>query len=144
MIETIGQYMTPRPISTEAQTSLFDAGRIMTSHGIRHLAVMENGKLVGILSERDLHFALSLKGVNPANLRVADAMTPDLITFPSSTALEEVASVMARRRSGSALVVDDGNLVGIFTTVDGMRMLSQLIGGRSPTRADHPAGERAA
>jgi acetoin utilization protein AcuB len=124
---TVRDYMTPDPIAVEQSTSLEEAQRTMRERGIRHLPIVDGGALVGVLSERDVHLARSLRAVDHAQLEAGEAMTKNPITCTSTMALGEVARLMENFRCGSMLVVDDGRLVGIFTTVDAMRALAEMV-----------------
>jgi acetoin utilization protein AcuB len=68
-------------------------------------------------------------------------MSADPYTVPPGTALEEVAAAMAERKLGSAIVVDRGSVIGLFTTVDALRALAALA-GRRRSKGRAPAGAR--
>ena len=103
----------------------------MREHNIRHLPVKGNGKLVGILTERDIDFALRVDGKTPAEMYVKDAYIPDPFVTAPETPVANVAARMAHDHIGCALVVDNERLVGIFTTVDACRVLSEVLRGSS-------------
>ncbi|MCC7418507.1 MAG: CBS domain-containing protein [Acidobacteria bacterium] len=107
----------------------------MRQHRIRHLVVVENGRLAGIVSERDLGGARGAEGSGP-DRAVRDLMTPDPVTASPATTLRQAANLMRGQSLGSLLVVDDGHLVGIVTTTD---LLDQLgRGGMRPTVRTEP------
>jgi acetoin utilization protein AcuB len=112
------------------EASLAEALELMDELGIRHLPVVEGKKIVGIVSDRDIHLLKSLKGVESHHLHVDDAMTPHPYHAAPDAPLEEVAAVMADRKLGSALVMENGRVVGIFTAVDGLRVLAEILEGR--------------
>ena len=68
--------------------------------------------------------------------RVRDAMTRELVTMDASCSVGEAATMMARRRVGSVLVLEDGALAGIFTERDIVRALSQDTGAPAESLAD--------
>jgi acetoin utilization protein AcuB len=121
--ETIRKYMTPTPVTIGVDQTLAAAHRLMRDHGVRHLPVLDGGKLVGILSLRDLHFLETLPSVKATEVRVEEAMTPDPFTATPETSLVKVAEEMAEHKYGSAVVVSRGKVVGVFTTVDALRAL---------------------
>ena len=125
--ESIGHYMTSNPLTVEGGERLEAAQSLMRERGIRHLPVVDDGVLVGILSDRDVHFSRSLRTMDPTELLVRDAMTPSPLTLTPRMPLREVAMMMAQFRCGSVLIVDQGQLVGIFTTVDALRVLAELL-----------------
>ena len=104
---------------------------MMREHQIRHLPVLHGGKLVGMLSQRDLHFVEVLRDVDPERLTVAEAMTTDTYAIGPRSTLRRVAAEMADHRYGSAVIVDRERVVGILTTVDGMRALSLVLGSNA-------------
>jgi acetoin utilization protein AcuB len=128
---TIHDYMTASPLTIGVDQTLAQAHLMMRSHGIRHLPVLSGGKLEGILSDRDISLVEALRDVDPAKVKVEEAMTPILYTVSPDAALEEVAARMAEHKYGSALVVKDGKVVGVFTAVDALRALSELLHGKA-------------
>lgn len=118
--------MTPSPHSIGSQQTLSVAHKIMPDYGLRHLPVLDGGKLVGVVSQRDLYFIETLRDVDAASTTVSDAMTQDAYTVPPGTPLDEVADAMAREKYGCAIVAEHGKMLGIFSAVDGLRALAQL------------------
>lgn len=94
---------------------------------MRHLPVVDDGRIVGLVSERDLLLAESLPGVNPTLVRVEEAMTTDVFTAAPETRLARVIEVMITRKLGSAVVIQDAQVVGVFTTIDALRVLHGLL-----------------
>lgn len=111
--------MTPLPFTVGPDDSLRMARTIMRDHGIRHLPVVADERLVGVLSERDAT-SQSATGRNV----VRDAMTPAPFVVQIEAPLAEVAREMARRKLGSTIVLDGERVVGIFTTMDALRVLA--------------------
>lgn len=124
---TIAERMTRTPHLIGAEQSMTAAHEMMRSNGIRHLPVLHGGKLVGLVSQRDLHFIESLRDVDPDEVRVEEAMTQDVYTVTPRTPLKEVVSEMAERKLGSAVVVEGSKVVGVFTTVDALDTLAGLL-----------------
>jgi acetoin utilization protein AcuB len=128
---TIRHYMTPTPHTIGAEQMLTVAIELMRENKIRHLPVLRGGRLVGILSERDVALISGLPAVDPAAVPVEDAMSEEVYTVSGDTPLDEVAATMAANKYGSALVVDPRNhLVGVFTTIDALHALAD----GAPTR----------
>ncbi len=125
----IEQFMTASPYTIGQEQPLSVAHEMMRTHAIRHLPVLHGGKLVGVLSQRDLHFIETLKDVDPDKVRVSEAMSMDTYAVGPRSTVRKVAAEMAEHRYGAAVVVDRERVVGIFTTVDGMRMLSDVLSG---------------
>lgn len=126
LIPRIGQFMTPLPHTIEFDQPLTRAHELMRTHHIRHLPVMQNGKLLGLVSIRDLHLIETLRDVDPDEVPVEDAMAEEPYTVSPDEPLDAVAAIMADHKLGSAVVVEGGQVQGIFTTVDALRALLQL------------------
>jgi acetoin utilization protein AcuB len=143
-IPTIERWMTRNPRSIDHGARLSEAHAIMREEGIRHLPVMEGGKLVGILSQRDLHLIETLKDVDPERVAVHEAMTSRPYFVSPSAALVDVVAKMAAQRLGAAVVLESRRLVGIFTTVDAMSALTELLrSAQAPARRREDAGRPA-
>ncbi|HUM00916.1 MAG TPA: CBS domain-containing protein [Thermoanaerobaculia bacterium] len=126
-LATIARHMTPSPATIESNRSLAEAHRTMRRRGIRHLPVVAEGGLVGILSLRDLHLLETLRDVDPEKVTVDEAMTRSPYTVEPGAAVETVAQTLAENKWGSAVVVDGGKVVGMFTTTDALRLLARLL-----------------
>ena len=100
---------------------------MMREHAIRHLPVLHGGKLVGLLTDRDLHLVESLAGVDPTKVKVEDAMSTVVYSVGPDTPLDEVVSTMGEHKYGSAVIMQNEKVVGIFTTVDVCRALAELL-----------------
>lgn len=129
-IPKIQKYMTTAPISIDRKETIASAHKVMRDNDIRHLPVLEDEKLVGIVSQRDLNLIETLKDVDPQKVLVDDAMTTNPYTVSPDANLDEVVAEMAEQKYGSALVVQNHKVVGVFTTVDAMRAFSELLQAR--------------
>jgi len=129
-IPTIQRYMTTLPHSIGSEQPMARAHIMMREHHFRHLPVLHGGKLVGVLSDRDLHLVETLRDVDPEKVTVEEAMTRDPYTVQPDTALDEVVATMAEHKYGCAVVMQNEKLVGIFTTVDACRAFAELLHGR--------------
>jgi acetoin utilization protein AcuB len=128
LMPPIDRYMTHQPWTTSSRTSLAEAQQIMHAKQIRHLPVVDDGKLVGIVSERDIHLLRAIAGVSLHETRVVEAMTEPVYAVAPGALLDEVVANMSERKYGSTLVIDDrGAVLGIFTTVDACRALTEVL-----------------
>ncbi len=126
-IPSIKQFMTTVPHTIGSEQTLAKAEKMMNEYRIRHLPVLHGGKLVGILSERDLKLVESFKDVDPEKVTVDEAYTPDpYITSPNAS-LAEVCAEMVAHRYGCVLVEDNKKLVGIFTWIDALKAFESLM-----------------
>jgi CBS domain-containing protein len=91
--------------------------------------VTDRGQLAGVLTDRDIKLALGPDLGSPPEreLAVRDVFQPDTYVVDAGTTLYQVASTMADRHVGSALVTRGDKLVGIFTTTDACRALARVL-----------------
>ena len=123
----VRDYMSAHPHSIGVDQTLARAHEMMREHAIRHLPVLSGGKIVGVLSLRDLHLVETLADVDPEEVTVEDAMSADPYTVPPNKPLVEVASEMAEHKYGSAVIVEHGKVIGVFTTVDALHALVDAL-----------------
>lgn len=129
-IPQIVKFMTAFPHTIGSEQNLIKAEKMMLEHKIRHLPVLSGGKLVGILSDRDVKLIETFRDVNPETVTVEEAYTPDPFIVSPESALSDVCAEMANRKYGCALVVDNHKLVGIFTWVDALLAMNELLNTR--------------
>jgi acetoin utilization protein AcuB len=129
-IPTVQKYMTTSPHTIGADQSLAQAHMVLREFKIRHLPVLRGGQLVGMITERDLALVETLKDVDPHAIVVEDAMTQGVYTVHPDAPLDEVVSEMAAKKYGSAVVMQNHKVVGIFTTVDVCTACAELLQGR--------------
>lgn len=125
----IQSVMHPFPHTIGAGQSLKTARVLMQEHGVRHLPVQDGGQLTGILTERDIHFAVAIDKKDPEQILVRDAATADPYVIPPTEPVAKVARRMAHDHIGCALIVENHKLLGIFTTVDACRTLAEVLSG---------------
>jgi acetoin utilization protein AcuB len=126
-------YMTTMPETIEEELLLGDAKVRMFELGVHHLPVVHDGKLVGIISQRDLAVAESLGGIDTQRIPVRQIMTLVPFTCGPEAHVEAVAREMAAHYYGSAVVVDREHpteVIGIFTTTDALRALAEILDAR--------------
>lgn len=126
-LPTVERFMSPAPVTIAPERTLAEAHRVMRERAIRHLPVVDGGRLVGLLSQRDLYLLETLSSVDPAAETVGEAMSADPYFVTPDAPLAAVAEAMAERRIGSAVVVERGAVVGLFTTVDALRALAAVL-----------------
>jgi CBS domain-containing protein len=121
--------MTPLPHTIEASSSIHQAKAVMDAERIRHLPVTSEGRLVGMLSERDLKLAFAIAATTePADgLHVGDVCNLEAYVVEHNTPLDQVLVYLAEQRMSSALVTRNGKLVGIVTNTDIYRSYSEHL-----------------
>lgn len=127
----VEKYMTYVPKTIGSEQSVAVAAEYMRKLHIRHLPVLKRAKLVGVLTLRDIILSCAVRKTDPANLLVEEIFSTNVYFTNSKADLLEVATQMAKHESRCVLVVDNGKLIGIFTEVDALRALGDLIAGCS-------------
>jgi acetoin utilization protein AcuB len=131
----VGVVMTSFPYFVEADDNANRMESMMDEHGIRHLPVQENGKVVGIVSERDLHHRIKrdAPSAEKDTILARHVMVKDPYVVSFRTPLSEVVLEMARRRIGSVIVQRQGRLAGILSAMDVCRILGEYLESIFPT-----------
>jgi CBS domain-containing protein len=130
-MKTVGELMTRDLVTLKETQNLALADELLRLHRIRHLPVVREGKLVGLITHRDLLKAAAQKGLDPARQPswAADIMNREVKTVRPDTSLRDAVKVMLDNKFGCLPVVgDNGNLLGILTEADMVRYAQQLIG----------------
>src|ERR1700680_1809169 len=109
--------MTRTPFTVLPHEKLAKAKQLMDSGHFRRLPVMENGKMIGILTERDLRTHSGYL----ASTQVDAAMTSDPMCVTPRTSVEDAARLMLEHKIGGLPVTEDGELIGIISTSDILR-----------------------
>jgi acetoin utilization protein AcuB len=131
--------MSRPPVTIGPEMSIHDAVALFKKERIRRAPVIKGGKLVGIVSEKDLLNAspspattLSVWEMNYllSKLTVAEVMTKDVITVAEDTPIEEAARIMADNKIGGLPVVKGTRVVGIITETNLFKMFIELMGAR--------------
>jgi acetoin utilization protein AcuB len=132
----VGNYMTPEPVTLSEDESMGEALMLMRRHNIRHLPVVNGSILVGIVTDRDLRRASPslLSGIAEERYQevldgtsVARIMTREPFTVRLDTDLDEAVGLLVEKKLGSLPVVNGAELVGIFTEVDALRVLLDVL-----------------
>lgn len=121
-------------VTTPAGVRLADAYETMLDHGIRHLPVMDEGTVVGVITDRDLRHATSDLHPSPiqAHAPVREVMTADPITAGPLDPVEEAARLLRAKRIGCLPVLEGNDLVGIVTVTDLLDAITRLTGLQKP------------
>ena len=133
--------MTPFPYSIDVEAPVDEALRFMREHHIRHLPVIDAGKLAGLVSDRDIKLMLGpdFAYPNARELKVRDVFVADSYIVELDTRLVDVLAHMAEHRLGSAVVTRHGKLAGVFTTTDACRAFAEYLRDPTETSPDEAA-----
>ena len=134
----VKHWMNKQVITIDANDSMHDAIHLLKKHDINMLPVMEKGKLVGIVTDRDLKRASASDATTLeihelvyllSKIKVKEIMTKDPITVPEDYTIEEAAEILLKHKISGVPVVDHyGDIVGIITKNDVFKILISLTG----------------
>jgi acetoin utilization protein AcuB len=136
----VSRSMARKVTTVDKETSLLEAQMLMKRRDIRHLPVVDAGnRLVGMITDRDVRSALpsALAKIDGdarmrdqyANIKVADAMTTDLLTISPNHTIQDALMLIEQKKVGAFPVVDDDNkLVGILSVRDLLRAFINVLG----------------
>lgn len=94
---------------------------------VRHLPVVRAGRPVGVVTDRDMFLVLTFNTLRALSMKVEAALTPDPFFTGPDASIAEVALQMVDRKYGSVLVMENGKLIGIFTSLDALRALADVF-----------------
>ncbi|HLC26190.1 MAG TPA: CBS domain-containing protein [bacterium] len=132
----VSERMTKNIITVTPETTLSEALRIVHEKKIRHLPVVAEGRLVGIVTDRDLKkvsaseaTTLSVWELNYLldRVKIKDFMIRDVISISPELPIDEAAELMIAHRIGSLPVVEDGKVVGILTETNMVETLVAIM-----------------
>jgi acetoin utilization protein AcuB len=148
----VEKWMSRNVITVPPHEKIIDAFELMQGRGIRHLPVIEDGELQGLVTDRDIRLALIPSPLSTpedrmyhlgAQERVDEIMTADLITVAPHTTIEEAAKLMAKYKIGAVPVVAQGKLVGILTETDILCVFIEMLETlQSSSRIDVVLGDK--
>jgi acetoin utilization protein AcuB len=137
---TVADIMTPNPITVERQTPLAKVIGLMKERACRQVPVVEDGRVIGIITDRDVRLAMNSPFVlherrqNRELLQnvIAEAcMTRDPMTIDASASAEQAAQLLRTYKFGGLPVVSQGKLVGIITVSDILGSYLELLREKS-------------
>ena len=120
----VARWMTKDPVVVESKKTLAAVRQMMDKGSFHRVPVVDAGKLVGIVSDRDLRQHTGAL----ARVKVNGAMTTSVVSVTPTTLLEAAANLMVRHKIGALPVVDRGKLVGIITATDLLRAFAEVLG----------------
>jgi acetoin utilization protein AcuB len=126
-VPPISKYMTTSPHTIGQEQTLQTAATLMAEYRIRHLPVLEGGKVKGMLSHRDIALIETFKDVDSRTTTVEQAMSGIPFVTDASSPLTDVVKEMAEHKYGAAIVTQADKVVGVFTTVDACRVLAEVF-----------------
>jgi len=134
----VRDHMSPDPIVVAPGDTLRKARQLIKDHGLRRFPVIEDGRLVGMVTDRDVRQAdISSAVVQERRyvdyildrIQVGGIMTSNPITVAPGTSIREAADLILENKIGGLPVVDGGRLVGIITETDLIEALIAMLDG---------------
>lgn len=131
--------MTTNVITISPETTFYEAMEIIRAKGVRRLPVVKDDKVVGIVAEKDLLKASPSQATTLdvwelttllSKLKVKQIMKKDIVHVHPSTPIEEAAKIMADKKIGSLLVLEEEKLIGIITETDIFKVFINMLGAR--------------
>jgi acetoin utilization protein AcuB len=128
-IPQVGSVMTTFPYFVNSDDTIAEVERLMDEHQIRHVPVQQDGRVVGIISERDIYRLLErfLPQPQKEQIRARDIMIADPYVVSFEAPLNEIALEMAKRHIGSVIVLHHQKLAGIVSATDICRILAEIF-----------------
>jgi CBS domain-containing protein len=116
-----------------SSVTITEAVAEMNKHRIGSILVLEGGRIEGIFTERDVLLRVVGAGIDPKTVKVADVMSRNVHTIPSSTTVDQTMALFAERQCRHIPVVDNGQLRGLISIGD----ISRWVADVSRAEADH-------
>lgn len=105
-------------VSISPERTTYDALKLMAEKDIGAVAVIENGKLIGLLTEREYARRIVLEGKKSRNTPVRETMNPEIITVDPDTTVDTCMQLMTVKRRRYIAVIDSGDLIGLVSIGD--------------------------
>jgi CBS domain-containing protein len=118
MPQSIREVMTPNPVTIPADMSAADAARLMRDRDLGDVLVMDQDRVMGIITDRDIVVRVVASGQDPANVKVGDICSKELHTVEHTATVEEVIELMRGKAVRRVPVMDGVCPVGIVTIGD--------------------------
>ncbi|MDQ3122839.1 MAG: CBS domain-containing protein [Actinomycetota bacterium] len=128
--KTVRDAMTASPTAIAGDRTVVEAARTMTTENVGSLPVVEEQKLVGMVTDRDLVVNVLAKDLDPHKVPVADVATHDPVSVSPDESLDTALQRMADEQVRRLPVVEDGRLVGILAQADVSRTAQPESTGR--------------
>jgi CBS domain-containing protein len=116
--KTVRDAMTPNVRAAAPTDSLADAAQIMKEENVGSLPVVEEGRVIGILTDRDIVVRAVAERVDPQSVYVSDVASRELVTVEPDQDLDEALALMAQGQVRRLPVVEGGRLVGVLAQAD--------------------------
>ena len=127
MSSQVKNFMTESPHAIGSDQSIKFAHERLTQWGAHHLPVLEGGQLVGVLSERDIALIRAISPNDLESIVVEEAMAAEPYAVAPTDDIAVVVAHMLQHKYRTAVVMDHNKVIGVFTTMDALRLLTKLL-----------------
>jgi CBS domain-containing protein len=134
----IRDLMTENPSSCERSTSVLDAAKVMAREDVGPVPVVEGGRLVGLVTDRDLVVRVLAEGRDPQSTTVGEIASIDMVTVSPDDGLDDALKLLARHQVRRLPVVEDDRLVGIVAQADIARHAEEVQTGEVVEQISKP------
>lgn len=133
----VKEIMSENPVTIGRTAKLRTVNKLMKANKIRHVPVISNGKLVGIVTEKDIRYAMIPEkipgkkvpqGWNLDHLTVKDIMTKEILTISQDAHVEDAARIIYKNKIGALPVIKSNKLVGIISVMDLLGVFIEMMG----------------
>ena len=124
---SVSEVMSRNPVRVESSITAEEGAKIMTNKGISSLLIEEEGKITGIVTERDIVTKIAAKGLSAGKIKLKEIMSSPLVHVEGDSPLETAAELMWKRKIRRLPVVINSEIVGILTENDIVRISPGLI-----------------
>jgi len=123
----VHEAMVNNPITLEPSAFVFEAAKQMREKKIGSIIVVQKGKVLGIVTERDLVRRVLAENRDPRTVQIHDIMTTPVVTITSNEDIIDAAQLMKAKGIRRLVIIDDGKLIGIITTDDLARNMKRAV-----------------
>jgi CBS domain-containing protein len=130
MAQSVREIMTPNPTTVRPESPVTDAVRLMGSEDVGSLPVVDDDRLVGVVTDRDIALRIVGEGKDPGSATVADVQSGNPVTVAPDQDVQEALNEMARHQVRRLPVVEGDRLVGVVAQADVAREVGDSETGR--------------
>jgi len=123
----VKQAMTKQVLVTNPNTTIRDVAKVMANHRVGCLVVMDEKKIVGIITELDIIWKVVAGDLDPKTTLVQQIMTKEVITIKANQTLEEASHLMVENKIKKLPVLEKDKLIGIITATDLISVQPKMI-----------------
>ncbi|MGV3618524.1 MAG: CBS domain-containing protein [Fimbriimonas sp.] len=134
----VRELIVPNPVWTTPYITITEAARIMEDRDCAFVPILENGRVVGVVTDRDLAVKAATRGLNPGFTRVSEVMSQPAFVVDADKDPDDAARIMIERNVRRLVVVEDDRFLGVLSVVDLAGLVpDDRVAGTLHTLAEH-------